>query len=53
MWGTKEREKKVKDKAKGGNVRHCKHEAVIYEEVKTLTEELIKCCQRYHNYLAF
>lgn len=53
MWGTKEREKKVKDKAKGGHVRNCKDEVVIYEEVKMLTEELMKCCQRYHNYLAF
>lgn len=53
MWGTKEREKKLKDKARGDNVRNCKDEVVIYEEVKTLTRELIKCCQRYHNYLAF
>lgn len=53
MWGTKKREKKVKDKARGDNVRNCKDEVIIYEEVKTLKGELIKCCQRYYNYLAF
>lgn len=53
MWGTKEREKRVKGKANVDNVRNCEDEVVIYEEVKTLSAELLNRCQRYPNYLAF
>lgn len=52
MWGSKDREERVKGKSKVLSVRNCKDEVVIYKEVETL-RELIECCHRYHNYLTF